>query len=113
VNLSEQEREIIGECLKAVAYGPFFIDSKATDDPYWEISTLFGLTINELRMIADNWSKADMSCEKSRVAVNNCLVNLLGYPHGSSQEVWSKYISVSPDELERILQKWKRCGRVS
>ena len=105
-NLSDEELKVIKECVKAAAYGPFFIDQEAKDDPYWEIHPLFGLTIDELRTIADTFPHLDLDDEKVKLAINNSINHLLGYPHSCSEEVWKKYISVSEDELERIYLKW-------
>jgi hypothetical protein len=52
-NLSDDGIKIIHECLRASAYGLFFIDISAKDNPFWEIHSIFGLTIDELRKIAD------------------------------------------------------------
>jgi hypothetical protein len=105
-NLSDDEIKVIKECIKAAAYGPFFIDDGAKDDPYWEIHPLFGLTIDELRNIADALPNLDLGNEKVKLAINNSINHLLGYPHGCSEEVWKKYISVSKNELEKIYLKW-------
>jgi hypothetical protein len=110
-NLSDDETKVLKECIKAAAYGPFFVDDGAKDDPYWEIRSLFGLTIEELRKIADTLPNLDLEDENVDLAINNSINNLLGYPHGCSDEVWSKYISVSEDELRRIFFKW-RGGKV-
>jgi hypothetical protein len=104
-NLSDDDIKVIKECIKAAAYGPFFIDDRAKDDPYWKIHPLFGLTIDELRNIADTFPHLDLDDEKVELAINNSINHLLGYPHGCSEEVWGKYISVSEDELERIYLK--------
>ena len=106
-NLSDDEIKVIRECINAAAYGPFFIDKEAKDNPYWEIHSIFGLTIDELRRIADAFPNLDLEDENVRLAINNSINNLIGYPHGCSDEVWSKYISVSEDELRKIFFKWK------
>ena len=106
-DLSDDEIKVIKECIKAAAYGPFFIDEEAKDNPYWEIHSMFGLMIDELRRIADAFPDLDLEDENVRLAINNSINNLLGYPHGCSDEVWSKYISVSEDELRKIFFKWK------
>lgn len=105
-NLSDDEIKVIKQCIKAAAYGPFFIDDEAKDDPHWEIHPLFGLTIDELRNIADAFPNVDLDNENVELAINKSINHLLGYPHRCSEEVWGKYISVSKDELERIYLKW-------
>ncbi len=104
--LSDHEFKVIKECVRAAAYGPFFIDEGAKDDPYWEIQPLFGLTIDELKEIADTFPNLDLENEKVELVINNSINHLLGYPHGCSEEVWKKYISVSNNELEKIYLKW-------
>jgi hypothetical protein len=104
--LDEREMSVVYECLKAAAYGPFFVDENA-DDPYWEIHALFGLSITELREIADSCPNIDMVNENVKLAINNSFNNLLGYPHGCDQLTWSKYISVPPEEVARIFKKWR------
>ena len=105
--LSEQEIKILFESVKAAAYDPFFYDSSAKDDPYWEVHSLFGLSINDLKDIADNWPNVDFDAEDVILAINNSINNLLGYPHNCSEQTWSKYISVSEKELFKILIKWR------
>jgi len=67
--LSDGEIKIIRECLKAAAYGPFFKDEGAKDNPFWEISTIFGLEIEELRQIADAFPDVDMENEKGGISL--------------------------------------------
>jgi hypothetical protein len=93
--LDDRERELVGQCLRAAASGPFF--------PDWEFSTLFGLERGEMLAIAQRWpSSADW--EFAEVAVNNALVNLLGYPHGCDA-VWEEWISAPPERLRDLLAK--------
>ncbi|OGJ48989.1 hypothetical protein A2229_00465 [Candidatus Peregrinibacteria bacterium RIFOXYA2_FULL_33_7] len=100
--------KIISECLKAAAYGPFFIDEAAGDDKYWEIHTIFGLDIDELKKIADKYPDVNQKNESVKLAINNSLNNLLGYPHQCTEEQWDKYISVKPDKLYEIFKKWRK-----
>jgi len=106
-NLSDDEIKVIKECIKAAAYGPFFIDEEAKDNPYWEIHPLFGLIIDELRKIADALPTLDLDDENVKLAINNSINHLLGYPHDCSDEVWSKYVSVSRNELTKIYVRWR------
>ncbi len=77
-NLSDDEIQVIKQCVKAAAYGPFFIHEEAKDDPYWEIHPLFGLTIGELRSIADAFPNVDLDNENVELAINNSINHLLG-----------------------------------
>jgi hypothetical protein len=57
--------------------------------------------------VLDSWPDLDESDESVRCAINNSMLNLLGYPsHGKAQE-WPKFISVTRAELWGILQRWK------
>ena len=105
VGLELHEVETIGQCLKAVAYGPFLKDDNA-DDPWWEFHTLIGLDNPELTALAEEWPNVDVGSERVRAAVNNTLNNLLGYPHGLWDE-WPRFISASPQEVARALEKWR------
>jgi len=50
--LEQHELKTIGECLRAVAFGPFLFDQNATD-PWWEFGTLMGLGNAEVVAIAE------------------------------------------------------------
>jgi len=93
--LEPSERDLIGQCLRASATGPFF--------PDWEFSTLFGLERIELCAIADVWPGVG-NRELTELAINNSLNNLVGYPHGCDG-IWSQWISAPPRELLRLLSK--------
>ena len=97
-DLTESDRLIIGDCLRAAADGPFF--------PDWEIHTLFGLEREALREISDAWPDVDHSCDDVDLAVNNSLVMLVGYPH-RKQHIWSDWIRVPPNHLPPLLTKWR------
>lgn len=98
-NLPEDERRVVGECLRAAVTGPFF--------PIWEFQTLFGLEHREVADIALGPMPLDDSHEDVKIAINNALNMLTGYPHRCGKEIWNQFISVSPDEVRRILKKWK------
>ena len=95
-DLTPDEQRIVRECLRAAVSGPFF--------PMWEFQTLFGLEHSEIAAIAFAPTVDDASPNVS-LAINTAMNNLTGYPH-KRQDVWSQYISVSPDEVRRILNKW-------
>jgi hypothetical protein len=75
-NLTEDERKIVGACLRAAANGPFF--------PEWEFSTLFGLTRAEVKDVADRYPDVEENDDEptgnddSWLAINNTFANLLG-----------------------------------
>jgi len=96
--LTEKERKIILECLQAAVSGPFF--------PMWEFNALFGLEHAEVADIAFGVPPLDDSREQVRLAINNALNMLTGYPH-KRFDIWSNFISVPPTEVRELLKKWK------
>lgn len=44
IPLPEGLELVIGQCLNAAANGPFFVDSGAKDNPYWEYQSLLGFS---------------------------------------------------------------------
>ena len=98
-DLTKDEREVIGECLRASVNGPFF--------PMWEFHTLFGLEHQEVAEIAFGSMPLDDTREDVKIAINNAMNTLTGYPHRCGEEIWRQFISVPPDEVRRILKKWK------
>ncbi len=105
-SLSDEDRKVIGECLHALADGPFIPD----DD---ELHAVTGLTRDELRFVAKAWP--DIKKERagwsptyeipdfislSYLAVSGTLNNLTGYPHGKERQ-WLK-----EKQVERICDEW-------
>ncbi len=95
-DLSEAYRKVVSECLHASANGPFFAD--------WEFHTLFGLERSRVAEIASRWPDVDDSDDDVRLAINNAMNNLLGYPHGL-ESVWSDHISVGLADVARVYAK--------
>ena len=98
VDLTDAEREVVRECLRAAVKGPFF--------PMWEFPTLFGLEHASVADIAFGAVPLDDSRDDVQIAINNAMNMLTGYPH-RRENVWFEYISVPPAEVRRILKKWK------
>jgi hypothetical protein len=97
-NLTTDEIDVIGACINAVLTGPFLEGES--------LHTLTGLWDAELEEIGQAWPNVDEDEENVRLAINGVLNNLLGYPH-DCWDVWFEYISVPPDELKRIYEKWR------
>jgi len=103
-NLNNEEIAIVGECLKAAVYGPFFDNE--------EFYTLFGVYREEAKTISDTFPEVDESDDEadgndnSWLVINNTFANLLGYPHGMESE-WPKYISASKSKVSEIFKKWR------
>jgi hypothetical protein len=99
--LDHREVQLIGNCLRAAADGPFFED--------WEFATLFGLERAEVKRIAEEWPKVDADDAIVARAVQNSLNNLLGYPHGMDAELEAT-VPGSPAAIEEVLVKWRDAG---
>lgn len=98
--LSAKEREVVGECLRAAANGPFF-------DHDSEFDTLFGIEREGVAAVAAAWPDVDDNDEAVELAVNNSMLHLCGYPH-RRERYWAEWVSVPEEEVERILTKWRR-----
>jgi hypothetical protein len=94
--LSDVDKVILGQALRAAVDGPFF--------PDWEFHTLFGLERSQVRAIADAWPEPDASSDDVELAVNNSLNHLLGYPH-QQDAVWSQWISVDRRQLNELFNR--------
>ncbi len=95
--LSYRDHEIIQQCLRASAEGPFFPDE--------EFSTLFGFSRDTFREVIKGYEPEDDMPVHEGIAVHNALNNLLGYPIDSPDE-WHQWISASRDEVTGVLQRW-------
>ena len=100
--LTDREAAVILRCLRAAVEGPFF--------PEWEFHTLFGLHRAEVAAVAARWPNVSNAEEDVRLAINNSLGNLLGYPHGEPV-AFKEPVGESAEEVERIFSKWRKaCG---
>src|SRR5262245_9914132 len=95
--LDERDIDIVAECLACVASGGIIEHDS-------ECSTLFGMDFSRFKSIAAAWPRVDAERGEVDMAVINSLNNLLGYPHGR-ERLWSKFISVSPDDVRTVLEK--------
>src|SRR5213594_874541 len=94
-SLTEREKQIVFECLRAASEGPFF--------PDWEFGTLFGLQRDGVRRITAAIPDIDDSSKEVSLAINNAMGNLIGYPH-HQEAAWSQFISVPEEEVSRVVQ---------
>jgi hypothetical protein len=72
----------------------------------WEFPTLFGLEHQAVADIAFGNVPLDDAREDVRLAINNALNMLTGYPH-RRWDAWDAHVSVPPEEVRRVLGKWK------
>ena len=84
--------------MHATVQGPFF--------PDWEFPTLFGLERDEVAEVLSRWPDVDDAREIDRVAINNSLNNLLGYPHKCERQ-WPEFIDAPPAKVADVFAKWR------
>lgn len=96
--LSDTEKAIVKQALRAATNGPFF--------PDWEFHTLFGLERSKFRAIAEAWPELAAPANEVAEAVNDPLNNLLGYPH-DKEALWSRWISVNRPQLENLFLRFR------
>jgi hypothetical protein len=95
---SSTEHQVFQEALAAAAHGPFF--------PDWEFQTLIGFDRTAVMAAAASFVPTTPLAGDLAVMLNNCINNLLGYPHGQDS-AWSCWLSVTPLELETIFSRWQ------
>jgi hypothetical protein len=98
LKLSSHDRQVIFECLTAVAKGPFF-----TED---DLSILFGVARHELLGVVSQISHLEDSERSVRSAIGHALNNLLRYPHGQEGS-WNEWITASPEAVAQTEQRWR------
>jgi len=95
--LSDDQRALIGLCLRAVVDGPYI--------PDWEFQTVMCVTREEAAAVADSWPDPT-GAPVTFVTVNNTLNNLLGYPHKRWPEL-SEYLDADSRPLVAALARWR------
>jgi hypothetical protein len=98
-DLDDSEKDIIRDCLRAVVSGTLF--------PIWKFKTLFGLAQQEVASMAYGGVVLDDNHEDVHLAINNVLNLLAGDRLRCGRDIWGHFISVPPEEVRRILTKWK------
>jgi hypothetical protein len=105
--LTNRERHAIKGCLRAAVDGPFF--------PDWEFETIMSLSRDDVRKIALAWPHepgashnefySDEECQ--RIAANNAMNLVLGYPHGIEGWPFVALVGADPGEIEETLREWR------
>lgn len=136
IDLTDLERRVIGECLRAAVVGPFFVwfrkaaqpEDPGADEAWRAKSPRHVVTTRERveRLGREDWTefqtifgltRAEVARiaqewperregEDVELAVNNAMNNLIGYPH-RCWHVWDDFISVSPRELRAMYRRWR------
>jgi hypothetical protein len=96
--LTEEELDIVQQCLKASVEGPFF--------PEQEFHTIFGVWRGEAKEVLESWPNVNEEDKIVSLVINNAMNNLLGYPH-RCEGVWDEHISVPREEVARVYGKWR------
>jgi hypothetical protein len=92
---------VFQEALRAAAHGPFF--------PEREFQTLIGFDRAAVAAAAASFPPAIPVSGDLALMLNNCMNNLLGYPHGEDS-AWSQWLSVTPRELGLVFSQWLASG---
>jgi len=98
-DLSQMEREIVGQCVCALADGPFLPDG--------EFHTITGFFRPQIAEVADCWPVVDEGIHSHRRAIHASLAALLYGPIRHFDR-WHEYITAERSEVERIARKWWR-----
>jgi hypothetical protein len=98
-DLTPEELEVVRTCLECVGAGDVILHD-------WEFHTIMGIYPEELSSVLAAWPAVDDKDEVVRLAINNSLNNLLGYPH-EFQKQWESRIPVSKAEVARVFSKWR------
>lgn len=92
------EQQIIFDCLRAIAYGPF-IDDRI-------FGTLIGLERDFVKRLVDDWPLVDFEQAEVRRAIGASFNNLLGYPH-KKKDAFEDYSSTSFAEVRTCYARWR------
>ena len=104
--LSPSDVSLIRQCLTAAVEGSFF--------PDWEFRILLGVDRETVKKVRDAWPQQTINSEEFDCAVLNSMNNLVGYPHGSNDElanfVSGELTAIQPalDRLRRLLKEIRR-----
>ena len=101
-DLTDQERQIVFECLNAVAYGPFFSNGL--------LYTMLGIKESDIEEVILNWPNIDFRTKATTFnIVYECLFNLTFFADGINKNIsideWHEYISFSYEDVQKLYYK--------
>lgn len=99
--LSAAEIDTVRRALRAAVDGTFF--------PDWEFETLVGVDRETVRKVQSAWPLQTVDQDEFICAVIGSLNNLLGYPHGSEDELIS-YVPEGRPAIEKALARLTALG---
>lgn len=88
----------INKIVAAAANGPFFDDG--------EFDTLFGVSREYMREVAQAWPAPNDQNHNLVVAINNAFLHLITYPHGK-EALLKPLVGLSSEELGHLYATWK------
>ena len=98
--LNSEQIRVVGECLRAAAYGPFFPDG--------EFPAIFGLSRSQVAAVAEEWPVVLDAAEHTDHAIHNTFNNLIGYPiKKDKMEEWDSFISIDRAQLAKLFRIWQ------
>lgn len=95
-NLTPRELDVVGYCLGVIAEGKVIKHDS-------EFQTLFGIEVEQLRVVANAWPNVDDRDEVTALAINNSMCHLLGLLPKSQLR---RRLSYTPDTVEHVFNKW-------
>jgi len=98
-NLTKEESEIVRQCMQCVANGNVILHD-------FEFQMIMGVDVDEFMDIFEAWPNLDENDKYVKLAINNTLNNLIGYPH-DMQKSWNEVMETPLSEIARIFQKWE------
>ena len=94
--LTPPQLDLLHRCLRAAVEGDYF--------PDWELPTLMGARVEELRAILRDWAHLDLCSRDTREVLINVVVNLCGYPHNQKERLW-KEVRADESTLDELVEE--------
>ena len=94
-DLSQREKEIVLDCMKAILSGKFLWEI--------EISVRIGIEKHELEDVVRRWPRLSASNLIDALAIHGCMRDAR---NDISDEKWPQWIRGSDNEVRSIMDKW-------
>src|SRR6266404_7585941 len=99
-SLSEAEKDIVHQCLKAILHGSYIDDR--------EFPARLGFDRESLKQVLCSWPQLDDTAEGlTRLAINNCMNEVCHGIDLSSSE-WTTWFNVSKADVQATYFKWAK-----